>query len=108
MTRIIHVEELRGLKVVGSGGRILGEIEDLEVDSETWHVENLFLRVRGSIVSDLGLPRPRWKRAHVSLPARHVSGVQDVVVLDVTVEEFAQELRKARPADEPLPAGSGD
>jgi hypothetical protein len=35
-----------------------------------------------------------------------VSGVQDVVVLDLTVEKFAEELRAASPSDEPLVAGS--
>lgn len=77
MTRSISVEGLRGLKVIGAGGRIFGEIEDLEVDVGSWHVENLVLRVRGSVVRDLGIPRPRWRRAHVSVPARHVRAGQD-------------------------------
>jgi sporulation protein YlmC with PRC-barrel domain len=101
MSRSLRTQELRGLKVIGSGGRILGEVKDLEVDVDSWRVENLVLRVHGSIASDLGLPRPRWKRAHLAVPARHIKAGRDVVLLDVTVEAFAEELRAARPADEP-------
>jgi sporulation protein YlmC with PRC-barrel domain len=92
-------DEVRGMQVVGSSGRIFGVIEDLSIDESTWRGAALVVRVRSNAVSDLGLEKPFWSSARVEIPIHHVSATSDVVVLRTSLEEFAQLIALAHADD---------
>ncbi len=83
-------DQLRGLKVVGANGRAFGDVHDIEIDEATWQVKSLIVRINSDVVTDLGLEKPFWSRARLSVPVNQVSGATDVVVLRTSIEELVQ------------------
>lgn len=83
-------DELRKMNVVGSSGRVFGDIDDVEIDETTWRATQLIVRVSSEAIADLGLEKPLWKRARLAIPIHQVAGTSDVVVLRSTLDEIAQ------------------
>ncbi len=81
---------LRNMTVVGANGRVLGELEDIEIDEQSWRMTNLIVRVRSDAVTELGLEKPFWSHARVAVPVDQVSGTSDVILLRASVEDMAR------------------
>jgi len=88
--------DLRKMQVVGASGRVLGEIEDVEIDVATWRIATLVVVVNSSAVADLGVDKPFWSHARIHIPIHQVSGATETVVLRSTVEELAQLISMAK------------
>lgn len=84
------VSQIRGLQVVGAKGAVFGEVEDLEISIKK--VTALVVCVKASHVKELGLKKPFWSKVQVLIPAKHISAITEVVVLKISLEEFAKHL----------------
>lgn len=82
--------ELRGMKVIGAGGRIVGEVDDIELDVTTWRMASLVVRVQSDALAELGLAKPFWSHARLKVPVLQVSGATDVVILHSSVADLAE------------------
>ncbi len=91
------ISELKGISVVGAGGRVLGDVVDVDVDVATWRVAQVIVRIHSDAVEALGLKKPFWSRAQVALPVSHISGVSDVIVLRSSATELAELMGTAAP-----------
>ena len=98
------LDQIKGMDVVGSGGIVFGNVADLEL-SET-KLSGLIVAVRKSHVAELGLTKPFWSNALVTIPVAYVNSIADVVVLSMTLEEFAIKLSKVKPPVVRLPTKS--
>ncbi len=82
--------------MVGASGRVLGEVEDLEIDYATWRITSLLVVVNSTVVADLGIEKPFWSKARIAIPIHQVSGATETVVLRSTVEELGQLIASAK------------
>lgn len=85
-------DQLRKMSVVGAGGRIFGTVNELEIETAGLRVVSLVVRVSSDAIAALGIEKPFWTHANLVVDAKDVQGVTDVVVLRLTIEEFAQRL----------------
>jgi len=92
--------ELRGRTVIASDGVAVGEIDALNLDSGTWAVDTLRVKLRKDIADRIGAGRSVFHAATVELPTRMVQSVADAVLLTVSVDG----LRQLLPAEERAPA----
>lgn len=99
--------DLVGKSVVGSNGRLFGTIADFGIDTEHWNIASILLKVDSKAVTDLGLSKPLWRSARVEVPSSLIAAAQDVVILKVSLEEFAEKLKAAVPDDGDEAASSG-
>jgi sporulation protein YlmC with PRC-barrel domain len=86
---------LRGRTVIGSDGLVIGEIVVLYLDSETWRVESIRIKLRKDIADRVGADRSIFHAGAVELPTSMVQSVGDAVVLAVAVDELRQLLGDA-------------
>jgi sporulation protein YlmC with PRC-barrel domain len=94
-------QNLRGRTVIASDGLALGEIAALFLDSDTWRVESLQIKLRKEIADRLGAGRSMFRAGAVEVSIQMVQSVGDAVVLSVAVDE----LRRVLPeVSEPAPA----
>lgn len=94
-------ENLRGRTVIGADGRAVGEVTTLFLDSDSWRVEALQVKLLKDIADELGASRTMFHAGNVEIATRLVQSVGDAVVLAVPVEG----LRTVLPAD-PEPAST--
>ncbi len=75
------VEELRGKPVVSQDGRELGEVESFIVDTATWRIDKVAVKLNKGVLDDLSLRRPFIGTQVIQVRASDISGVSDTLVL---------------------------
>ncbi|HYA77660.1 MAG TPA: PRC-barrel domain-containing protein [Verrucomicrobiae bacterium] len=72
---------LNDKKVIGSEGFILGEVEGVNVDLNTWRASLLYVRLSDEAAAGLGLKRS-FSKTTICLPINFVKSVGDVITLN--------------------------
>jgi sporulation protein YlmC with PRC-barrel domain len=93
-------ENLRGRTVIAADGQAIGEIAALFLDSDSWRVESLQVKLRNEVADQLGATRGMFHAGTLEMPIRMVQSVGDAVVLSVA----ARELRQVLPGLDDAPA----
>jgi sporulation protein YlmC with PRC-barrel domain len=90
MVNILYsFNKLSGKFVICAGGFDLGEINGLDIDTKTWHVTNLHVKLSKSACEDLGFKK-RFRNSTVCFPVSLVSQVGDNVLLNKTIDELSK------------------
>jgi len=84
--------DLHGRPVIASEGLAIGEIAALFLDSDSWRVNALEVKLRKDVADRLGAARGMFHAGAVEIPVRMVQSIGDAVVLSVAVDELRQVL----------------
>ena len=88
-------ESLRGRTIIAADGLVVGEVTALFLESDTWRVESLQIKLGKDIADRLGADRNVFHAGALEIPVRLVQSVGDTVVLSVPVSG----LREVLPMD---------
>ena len=83
----MNFESLSGKKVVGAGGYILGEVKGGRVDTATWQITHLYVKLSDKAAVELGFKK-RFRSSTVCMPVQMVQAVADVVNLAPSLKEL--------------------
>jgi sporulation protein YlmC with PRC-barrel domain len=89
-------ENLRGRTVIGSDGQVVGDIAALFLDSETWRIESLRVKLDRGIADRIGASHSLFHAGTLEIPTRLVQSVGDTVVLSVSVDGLREVLPTER------------
>ena len=80
---MVSTEVLKGKKVVGLKGIIIGEVEGAEIDVDSWKVTQMHVSLTEEVEKQLGfktgLLRSKISKQVISIPIESISEVGDVV-----------------------------
>ena len=86
----MKLAEIIGKKVIGAQAQILGEIDEVEFDTNTLKITNLYVVLEKTVIETMGFEKPRvMSSVKVSIPSEEINAVSDVVSL----KKGAAELR---------------
>ena len=88
----ISDEHLRGRTVIAADGQAIGEVAALFIDTSTWTIVALQIKLSKSVAEKLGAARGLLRAATLELPVRLVQSVGDAVLLSVPTLELRQIL----------------
>ena len=91
----ISDEHLRGRTVIAADGQAIGEVATLFIDTSTWTVVGLQIKLSKPVAEQLGAARGLLRAATLELPVRLVQSVGDAVLLSVPTLELKQILTDA-------------
>ena len=80
--------EIKGKKVVGARGYVVGEVEGFDVDFTNWQVAGLQVGLTDDAATELGFKRPFLSKVVVIVPSEIVGLVGNFVTLDESVESL--------------------
>ena len=83
-------ERFRGRKVIAADGQEIGEVAALFIDTSTWTILALHVKLNKSAAEQLGTARSLLRAATLDLPVRIVQSVGDAVLLSVPTLELRQ------------------
>jgi sporulation protein YlmC with PRC-barrel domain len=86
--------ELEGKDVISQDGRELGTLADVVLDTSSWHIERLVLKLARDLLEQFHMKRPLFGTQTIQIPVSHVSGVGDKVILHKTLEELTASARE--------------
>jgi len=88
-------EHLRGRTVVAADGQVVGEVAALFIDTSTWSIVALQIKLSKSVAEKLGVAGGLLRAATLDLPIRLVKSVGDAVLLSVPTAELHQAKSEA-------------
>ena len=88
-------DKLSGKFVICAGGFDLGEINGVEMDTNTWQVTHLHVKLSKPASEDLGFKK-RFRSSTVCLPISLVSKVGDNILLNKSLDELSKTPRNFR------------
>lgn len=89
VTSLINFETLLGKKVIGTGGYILGEVKGASIDTKTWQIVQLHVKLTDNAAEELGFKK-RFRSSTVSMPIKMVQAVGDVVNVSPSLKEMTE------------------
>jgi sporulation protein YlmC with PRC-barrel domain len=95
VTMQISDEHLRGRTVIAAEGQAIGEVAALYIDTSTWMIVSLQVKLSKSAAEQLGAARSLLRAATFELPVRVVQSVGDAVLLSIPTLELRQILPQA-------------
>ena len=85
---LVNPTKLKGKKVVGASGFIVGEIEELDLDPVRWLVTSLQVGLTKDAASTLGFSQPFFSRLIVAIPTNLVNLVGNMIILNKTIVDL--------------------
>ena len=80
--------KLKGKKVIGSKGYVLGEVEGFDIELNNWQVTGLQVGLTDDAATELGFKRPFLSKVVIIIPSKLVGLVGNFISLDKTVENL--------------------
>jgi sporulation protein YlmC with PRC-barrel domain len=91
----ISDETLRGRTVVAADGQAIGEVAAVFIDTSTWTVASLQIKLSKTAAEQLGASRSLLHAATIEFPVRMVQSVGDTVLLSVPTVGLRQTIPEA-------------
>ena len=88
-------EHLRGRTVIAADGQAIGEVAALSIDTSTWSVGALEIKLSKAVAEQIGAARGLLRAATLELPVRMVQSVGDTVLLSVPTQGLRQTVPEA-------------
>jgi sporulation protein YlmC with PRC-barrel domain len=85
---LVSADELIGKNVIGSGGIIVGEVKNVEIDDAKWQVTHLQVKLSNQASEDLGFKK-RFTSSTVCMPVSLITSVGDVILLGKNLDELS-------------------
>jgi sporulation protein YlmC with PRC-barrel domain len=84
---LINFEEIVGLQVVTSAANIIGEVAGAKIDTTTWMIKFLNVKLTGEAAESLGMKK-RFRSSKICIPVGMVQAVGSVVTISRSIEEL--------------------
>jgi sporulation protein YlmC with PRC-barrel domain len=85
-------EHFRGRTVIAADGQAVGEVAALLLDTATWMIVALQIKLNKPVAEQIGAARSLIRAATLELPVRAVQSVGDAVLLSVPTLELRHML----------------
>ena len=79
---------LNGKEVVGTEGYILGEVDGVDIDLNTWQVNAFYVSLNDNATAELGFKKMLLSKIKVCLPTQLVKSVGDVITLNEPIRNL--------------------
>jgi len=77
----MKVKKMNGLKVITFDAQNLGEIDGAQVDTSTWTITDLEVKLNKEAIQEMGLKKPKLGPLKVCLPVTYIQTFGDVITL---------------------------
>ncbi len=85
---LVNVDDLSGKNVIGTGGSLIGEVKGAEVNTNTWQITHLRVKLSGTASDQMGLKK-RFGSSTVCMPVSLISAIGDVVTIKKSLDEIS-------------------
>jgi sporulation protein YlmC with PRC-barrel domain len=84
---LINFEKIVGLQVITSGAHILGEVKGAQIDTKTWEIKFLNVKLSDEAANKLGMKK-RIGSKTICIPVNLVQAVAGVITLTKSLQEL--------------------
>jgi len=92
---LISDENFRGRTVVAADGQTTGEVAAVSIDTSTWTIASLKIKLSKTAAEQLGASQSLLRAATIELPVGMIQSVGDTVLLSVPTLGLRQSVPEA-------------
>ena len=81
--RISYEDEVRGRAVIDGSGRVVGMVDGVLIDNQSWRVEAFRVRLKREAAAQVGAEHRLLQAAILEIPVSLVHAAGDAVILNV-------------------------
>jgi sporulation protein YlmC with PRC-barrel domain len=85
-------ERLLGMEVLGTGGKIIGTVEDINIDTQSWRLPSLIIKIRKDALEMVKTEKCLIGNNRLDISMQHIVDIGDYVMLEVTAEDIGKIL----------------
>ena len=89
---MINADEILGKTVIGAAGNYIGEVSNIEIENDTWHVANLQIKLSDKVAKEFGLKKP-LKSSSIKIPTSLVRNVGILITLTLSVDDLSKYIK---------------
>ncbi len=89
---VYHVSSFIKMQVVGTGGKVLGQVLDIQLEPSMWKMPTLAIRVEREVMEHMKMKKPLIGRGQLTLSMVHVNSIKDFIMLNTDHEGLARLL----------------
>lgn len=86
--RVRFQSQLRNRSIIDSSGRVVGEVEDVVIDTDTWEMVGLRVRLKRDVANSLGIRSGAFRSAVLDVGAEFVQSAGDTIVLRHALQDL--------------------
>jgi sporulation protein YlmC with PRC-barrel domain len=101
---IFALEDVIGDEVISSDGKIIGELDGIAIDTDTWRAPVVRICLNRGLDEALGVNKPLFGAACIFTESSNIENVSDLVTLSKTLGDLKNFL--INPSQVPLMAGN--
>lgn len=101
---VFALEDVIGDEVISSDGNIIGELDGIAIDTDTWRAPVVRICLNRGLDATLGVNKPLFGAACIFTESANVENVADLVTLSKTLGDLKNFL--INPSQVPLMAGN--
>ena len=90
----MRVSNIYGMYVLTSDGEKIGEVLDIQVDTDSWKLTKLILKPSDKIAKEFGLKKRFRGSKPVEMEVNVIKSIQDVIMLSLDSKEFRKMLKR--------------
>ena len=82
-------DTLLGKKVIGVKGYIIGEVKGASINTKSWEILALYVKLADAAAEELGFKR-RFRSSTVCMPVKFIKAVADVVTISPSLAKLGE------------------
>jgi sporulation protein YlmC with PRC-barrel domain len=79
---MLNADEILGKTVIGAAGNYIGEVSNIEIEKNTWHVAYLQIKLSDKAAKEFGLKKP-LKSSSIKIPTSLLKTVGIIINLSL-------------------------
>ncbi|MGK4007372.1 PRC-barrel domain-containing protein [Sorangium sp. So ce1036] len=99
--RLTYEQDVRGHSVVDAEGSVIGEVEQLYLDSESMRLAGLRIKLRSEAAEVLGVQHGLFRAGFLDVPAEAIQSLGQAVVLRTQARNLLTPPVSGRPGSPP-------
>lgn len=99
--RVRFQNQIRGRSVIDSTGCVVGEVDDVVIDTDTWQTAALRVRLKRDVANALGVRAGAFRSAVLDVGADSVQSAGDTIVLRHGLKDLLPQA-PSRPPEAPM------
>jgi sporulation protein YlmC with PRC-barrel domain len=89
------VSRFMKMQVLGTGGKVLGQVQDIQLEPSTWKMPSLYVSVEREVMDHMKMKKPLIGKGRLTLSMVHVNSIKDYVMLNTDHEGLARMLESS-------------
>ncbi|MBM4248509.1 MAG: hypothetical protein FJ149_03585 [Euryarchaeota archaeon] len=89
---VYHVSRFVKMQVMGTEGKVLGHVQDIQLEPSMWKMPSLAISVEREVMDHMKMKKPLIGRGQLTLSMVHVNSIRDYIMLNTDREGLARLL----------------